>query len=343
MKFSNLTYYLLTILCLMTTSCVSDGMMDDSSINGEGHGELIEGGNVNFAMTFPTIDAQENNGTDNGTSEERTINDVQIYTFVEGQFVEKIKYVLISGTDGDETRNVMGKLTKTYMSDTAIDFVVIVNAKNIGLSEINLKEGDRKIDLYRLLLFDFNKDLDFAKNIPMWGEGKIESFKKGEVNRGDLTLERAIAKVNVMVNNGNGITDFRITEVEIHKYNTQGYCAPMQDNGPSIPGTSKISTDILSSSKISVEEANNVKNKLYMPEHKNKGVAKENKTYLVIKAMAREKEKSYIIPFSNNGADYDVLRNHMYVFNITSVKMDVTLEYEVKAWEIKNINVPSFD
>lgn len=63
----------------------------------------------------------------------------------------------------------------------------------------------------------------------------------------------------------------------------------------------------------------------------------------MIKSLARGKVKTYTIPFSENGKDYDVLRNHIYVFNITSVKMDVTLEYEVKAWEIENIDVPSFD
>lgn len=343
MKFFNLTYYLLTILCMTTASCVSDGMMDDSSFNGKGQGELIEGGNVNFAMTFPTIDAQENDGTSNGTLEERTINDVQIYTFVEGQFVEKINYVLISGSDGDETRNVIGKLTATYVSKSAIDFVVIVNAKQIGLADINPKQGESKDEVYRQLWFNFKKDMHWSENIPMWGEGRIESFTAEEVNKGELTLKRAIAKVNVTVNNGKGITDFLITKVEIHNFNTQGYCAPLENNRPSIPATSEISTDFITSGTLNGAEGNNVENKLYIPEHKNIGEAKEKKIYLVIKAKARGKEKTYTIPFSNNGIDYDVLRNHLYVFNITSVKMDVALEYEVKAWEIKNINVPSFD
>ncbi len=30
-----------------------------------------------------------------------------------------------------------------------------------------------------------------------------------------------------------------------------------------------------------------------------------------------------ILCFSENGSDYDVLRNYMYVFNITNVKVEV--------------------
>ena len=41
------------------------------------------------------------------------------------------------------------------------------------------------------------------------------------------------------------------------------------------------------------------------------------------------------------------LRNYMYVFNITNVKVEVDvnpiLEYEVKIWEEKTVNIPSFN
>lgn len=339
MKFSNLTYSLLTILCLMTTSCASDGLMDDSSINGKGQGELIDGGDVNFAMTFPTIDAQENDGT----QAERTINDVQIYTFVENEFVEKIEYVLISGKDGDATRNVIGRLVETYSSAAPIDFVVIVNAAEIGLSDIKPSKGESKTKLYQRLLFNFNKTLNLAANIPMWGEGRIDSFQAETVNKGSLTLERAIAKVNITVNNGNGLSKFQITDVELHNFNTQGYCAPLDKMSPSVPASSGISSEVLSSGQLDQAEANRIENKFYIPEHKNIGAKDNEKIYLVINAKVDGKTKSYTVPFSRFGNDYDVLRNNLYVFNITGIKMGVTLEYDVKAWEIKDIDVPSFD
>ncbi len=53
MKYSHLTYYLLAILCMMATSCVSDGVMGDCPIDNNDQAVLIEGGKVNFRINFP--------------------------------------------------------------------------------------------------------------------------------------------------------------------------------------------------------------------------------------------------------------------------------------------------
>ena len=90
MKYSHLTYYLLAILCMMATSCVSDGVMGDCPIDNNDQAVLIEGGKVNFALTFPTSSTRGINGSSEGLASERTINDVQVYTFVGGKFVEKV-------------------------------------------------------------------------------------------------------------------------------------------------------------------------------------------------------------------------------------------------------------
>ena len=91
----------------------------------------------------------------------------------------------------------------------------------------------------------------------------------------------------------------------------------------------------------------NIENKFYIPEHKNIGVDKAEQLYLKIEAKVKGQIKYYDIMFSENGSDYDVLRNYMYVFNITNVKVEVDvnpiLEYEVKIWEEKTVNIPSFN
>lgn len=342
MKYSKLTYYLLAVLCIMATSCVTDGVMDDNIMNIPG--DPIKGGKINFSLTFPGMSSTwAIDGEADDSANERTINDVQIYTFVKGKFVEQVKYVLIGGVNGEATRFIEGKLSETYATGISMDFIVITNAENKGVHDVNMNPGDSKNDLYRQLVFGYIKDTDRSINLPMWGEGTIESVRSGENNIGELMLKRAVAKVNVMVNDGKGIIDFKITEVQLHNYNTQGYCAPIENDGPSIPGNSTLSADFLTSGILNGTEGNKVENKFYIPEHQNTGAQTEKKVYLVIKAMARGKEKSYKIPFSENGKDYNVLRNHMYVFNITSVKMDVTLDYEVKVWDEENIDVPSFD
>ena len=347
MKYSKLKYYLLAILCVMATSCVTDGVMDDCSINDKSQAQPIEGGKVNFALTFPITSTRGITGTSDGLANERTVNDVQIYTFVQNQFIEKVKYVLISGANGDVTRFVEGKLLETYTSNTAMDFVVIVNAESKGVQNISMNPGDKKADLYEQLLFNYNKDNDWSTDVPMWGEGSIPSVKSGENNIGELTLKRAIAKVNVTVANGQGLKDFEITEIQLHNYNTQGYCAPNSD-GPSIPETSNISKDFLTSGTLSGGEGNKFEDKFYIPEHLNIEVQSENKVYLTITATVKSKTGvKYTIPFSENNIDYNVLRNYIYVFNITNVKMDIdvtsTLEYEVKAWNEETVDIPSFN
>lgn len=345
MKDSKLTYYLLAILCIMATSCVTDGVMDEY-INSKNQVQQIKGGKVNFALTFPTTSSRGISGTSDGSINERTVNDVQIYTFVNNQFVEKVKYVLIGGANGDTTRFIEGKLLETYTSGTQMDFVVIVNAEDKGVSSISISKEENKNDLYQKLLYNYNKNADWSINIPMWGEGTISSVKSGENNIGELTLKRAVAKVDVTVNNGLGITDFEITEIQLHNYNTQGYCAPINNDGPSIPASSSISNNFLTSGTLSGTAGNRFENKFYIPEHLNIGVKDEQKITLTIKAKVKGHTKTYTVPFSENGKDYNVLRNYIYVFNITSVEMDIdvtsTLEYEVKAWNEEEIEVAPF-
>lgn len=339
MKYSKLTYYLLAVLCITAMSCVTEGVMDDYP-NFNGNQAIIKDAHVNFMLTFPSNVSTR--GTTNDLDNERKINDVHVYTFQNDRFVEEIEYVVIDGKDGDISRNIDGKLSGEYISGTVMEFVVIINVEKKGINNITLTKGNNKETLYKQLLFDFNKNDDWSEYIPMWGVGTIQNIKEG-INQGNLTLKRAIAKVNVTVNDGQGIKDFEITEIQLHNYNTQGYCAPINNNGPSIPTTSSISNDFLTSGKLSGTEGNRFENKFYIPEHKN--INEEGKVYLIVKAMVKGTERDYNIAFSKNDADYNVLRNYIYVFNITSVKMDIdfTLEYEVKKWDEETIDIPSFD
>lgn len=344
MKHSQLTYYLLAILCMIATSCVTDGVMDECPDNGQSSPMLIEGGRMNLILTFPAASATRGvtGETDDGTEKERKINDVQIYTFVDGSFVEEVQYILISGRNGDATRHIEGKLSETYTSGKAMDFVVIANAESKGVTNISMNKGDSKNDLYNRLIYTYSGK-DWSENIPMWGTGTIPQITEGTWNVGEVTLKRAIAKVNITVNDGAGLENFRITRVTLNNYNTTGYCAPIASNGPSVPASAVPSSVGLTFSPTGME-GNNIKDKFYIPEHKNIGVAENKKVSLVIEASVNNNTKTYTLAFAENGETYDVLRNYMYVFNIKSVNTDVdaTLIYDVKQWENIAIDVPAF-
>lgn len=346
MKSSKLIYYLLAILCIMTTSCVTDGVMDDCPDSNKSQ-VLVKDAHVNFTLTFPANSVTRAN--DNGSENERAIDNVHVYTFQNDKFVEEIKYVVIDGQDGDINRNIDGTLQEAYLSNVAMEFVVIVNAENKDVNNISINKGSNKEALYKQLLFNFNKNKNWSKYIPMWGIGTIQSLKAGTANFGTLDLIRAVAKINVTVADGEGIKDFEITEIQLHNYNTQGYCAPLVENAVSIPANSEISTDYLTSGELSNTDRNKFENKFYIPEHKNTGISDATKQVkLKIMAKVKGNNKVYTIDFNDaNGNPFDVYRNSIYKFNITSVKMDIdvtsSLTYEVKKWEHTNVNVPSFN
>lgn len=350
MKHSKLTYYLLAILCIMATSCVTDGVMDecqDKSVNmvKDARVKLV----LNFAINGAATRAGEIDGsTTDGEINERKIKDVSIYAFQNNQFIEEVKYVSIFGTDGETTRTIQGTLTETYLSDVAVKFIVIVNGKERGIitsgNPVLNSKTTPESSLYEQLVFDYSSPANWNTYIPMAGECEIKPLESGKYNNAELKLTRAIAKVNVTVNEGNGIDNFRITQIRLCNYNTSGYCAA--ETTPFIPTSVKQSATPMSSEVFEGFEGNQYENKFYIPEQKNIGVEEAKQVYIEIDALVKNESKTYKLPFIHNESFHNVLRNYMYVFNIQSVKMDdvtPTLKYEVKKWEYINVDVPSFN
>lgn len=352
MKYSKLTYYLLAILCMIATSCVTDGVMDDRSDNSdENNPALIKGGKVNLILSFPSTSTRSITGdTTDGMEGERKINDVQIYTFFNDRFIEEVQNILISGTDGSTTRRIEGRLTETYANNGKMEFVVIANAKSKNITNISLRKGiSKKNDLYQQLTYTYAEN-DWTENIPMWGVSTVTlPITEEGYNVGEVTLKRAIAKVNVTVNDGNGVKGFEITEIKLENYNTKGYCAPIPavaDGQPSVPADATCSLTALTSGPLSGAEGNNFADRFYIPEHKNIRVDDSKKVYLTITATINGNySKTYTLPFVEENMPYDVLRNYIYIFNIVSVKteFDCELTYEVLAWDTETVIVPPFN
>lgn len=353
MKYSKLTYYLLAILCMMATSCVTDGVMDECPVNK--NSQMVKDARVslilNFAINSSSVTrAGETDGdhTD-GEIKERKIKDVHIYAFQNDQFKEEVKYVSIFGTDGEITRTIQGRLLESYDANIAVKLVVIVNGENknvITSSNPVINSNTTPKELYDQLVFNYNANDDWSTYIPMTGICEIHPLQEGDYNTAKLELTRAVAKVNVTVDEGKGLDNFRITEIRLCNYNTSGYCASNDLSKPYIPTNVQQSTTPISSGAITDAEMNAYENHLYLPEHKNVGVIKSKKAYLEIDAMVKGESKTYTLAFAQNGNPHDVLRNYMYVFNIRSVKMDdvtSTLEYEVKAWNEETVDIPSFN
>jgi len=302
---------------------------------------------LNFAINSSVTRAGETDGdhTD-GEIKERKIKDVHIYAFQNNQFKEEVKYVSIFGTDGEITRTIQGRLLESYDANIAVKLVVIVNGGNkkvITSSNPIINSNTTPKALYDQLVFNYNANDDWSTYIPMTGICEIQPLQEGDYNTAKLELTRAVAKVNVTVNEGKGLDNFRITEIRLCNYNTSGYCASNDLSEPYIPTDVQQSTTPISSGTITDAEMNAYENHLYLPEHKNIGVT-DKKAYLEIDAMVKGESKTYTLAFAQNGNPHDVLRNYMYVFNIRSVKMDIDvgIDYEVAIWDEKEIEVAPF-
>ncbi|WP_368123059.1 FimB/Mfa2 family fimbrial subunit [Bacteroides thetaiotaomicron] len=351
MKYSKLTYYLLAILCMMATSCVSDGVMGECPDSNKNL-EMVTDARVklvlNFAINSSVTRAGETDGnTTEGEMNERKIKDVHIYAFQENKFKEKVQYVSIFGTDGESTRTIQGRLSESYLNNKAVKFIVVVNGESKGVTAPTLiKDLSTPDNLYNQLVFDYPATDNWSSYIPMSGECEISPLQEGDYNTAKLSLTRAIAKVNVTVNEGHGLDNFRITEIKLCNYNTKGYCTSSKINEPNIPNGTPQSKSSISSGTLTGTEGNAYENHFYIPEHKNIGVSNEKQVYLEIEAIVKNQSKSYKLTFTHDNKTHDVLRNYMYVFNIQSVKMDIDTEasliYEVEKWEDVAIDVPGF-
>lgn len=348
MKYFKLTYYLLFI-CIVAASCSTD-----DSIIPDQTGEEVR---VQLTIQFPeaaTRATSESEGIDN----ERNISNVRLYVFeTDGtsyKFKEEAYVASTSDADGSGNRTITGILSKGYSN--GIKLVALANLENKRLDFGSLPvEGTSLADFYQTLKYTRTAanqwPVDGNDQLPMWGECDMEAPQPG-FNNGSLTLIRAVAKVEVLINGGKGFSDtpfFKISQIEV-RHNDRGYCTPGSDtNTPNVPmEPERVMTKYAGSTDYACE------NRIYIPEQKNTGdVNEDSKVLLNLTAFINEtgdKTKTFTIKFKKNGtgADFDVLRNNVYVFNIISVKIEkeipveITLSYTVKEWEEINIPVTPF-
>ena len=195
--------------------------------------------------------------------------------------------------------------------------------------------------------------------IPMWGQTIATTVPaNGKVL--DCFLYRAIAKVQIWINDKQGITGndgnytFSIQKITINNANNQGYCAHVAENQPSAniatqytlpkePST-VLQQDGIVYDNLSVTTA--YSDAIYLPEQDNTG-KEEGYTPVELVVEYTYNGKTYnggpdserpagIIKFEDTNKDaFDVIRNHSYIFNVTKSSEEVGLDFTVsiKNWD----------
>lgn len=185
--------------------------------------------------------------------------------------------------------------------------------------------------------------------IPMWGVTTAElTLTPGERQTlaGGIDLLRAVAKVEVKLNDAVAQEGFTLTGVTISTANQQGYCLPAGyadvqntkelDREEGSPTSFHPIQSSATTSNLAFTE-NNGTYTLYLPEYDNGTNAA---TLSVTVADEDKQTETYTLEFKNytngqpTGEAYNIVRNHLYRYTITKIDNgQLTVQHQVMPWE----------
>lgn len=334
--------------------------MDEQLVDGSSESDMTS---LKIVLDIPVENAQSRGlvyGPDEGASEkESEINDIYAIAFdSNNRCVDKFR---TSYSSGSGTLSATIDLAKTE-TDKPLTVVVLANLKNLEngsnlVSALNNLEGKTKEQVLKELKYTFSQAWNITeRQLPMWGETSITPIKNKIVN-GNVTLYRAVSKINVTVNKGQGVhaddgTDiFKLKSVRVYYARTSGLAgslhAPVtnEEGGsptiitPSMPADVGYmprykNNDGVTSNGILFENTSGndyaLENQIYVPEVEQPG---EQPMCLVVGGyyLGSSEETFYRVDFkAGNKGDtyYDALRNHIYNFDITGVKRPGTDDHD---------------
>ena len=195
--------------------------------------------------------------------------------------------------------------------------------------------------------------------IPMWGVHTITAAEGLSLTPGSRTelrtpiyLLRAMAKVEVIMAND----DYEISDIKLNGYNNTGICLPTGWNGENTTTTTGLDLDgvfrpqqsfVKEALKTCFTESTTANGfqcfEIYVPEYLNFD-SNNQATVTPSTITVTVDGKNYNIEFKNysNGSAignaYNIVRNHIYRFNITAVKTGMEFTLSVAPWADKVVN-----
>lgn len=306
-----------------------------------------------------------NSEGEEGNNLENKVEDIQVLLFSndDNTFLGEVSITAFYPTDGDShLYKFYGELPTLPTGKSIMDATKYLNCKIMVLANCSVDPSDitGTTDISTLLegaTFNFNGK---PSQIPMWGVLKVVPndgvlmHEDGFPNPlPDIYLLRAMAKVEVIMQ----AEDHEITSIAIENYNNTGYCVPT--GYATATDTRKLvrnnvfrattnnntgeSSFIANVSNVTINENGTDKTykcyTIHVPEYKNMEgtTAVTNPSSIVIKLDNKDKE--YRINYGTNGknTEWNIVRNHIYRYNITEVKDGVNLELtcQVQPWNLE--------
>ncbi len=346
-----LSYIVMAVLCGFYCSSCSDETF-------EGQGPDTGAPVVRLTIALPGTNCaiggyEENAYPDNldpETEGQRSIdaNDIYVLQFVDDKLYHVITDLAISQPDGLQVRTLTGHI---LFAPGRTELVVLANLnQQEGIASITAEDlltsynGQAQSEIYKDLIYSYptaNWNLENNK-LPMWGTTGVISISS--TTDASCNLYRGVAKMGVQVDED--CTNFQLKEIYVYRVNDKGYCAAPTQKPSSdmqiqfaetdIPETASPRTDPL---KYVVPESEDTDyivtgkrflNQIYLSEVKNTGMDSDKQLKVVVGGIyggegieGAGKMNYYRIDMKDDKgggvADFDIIRNHSYVFNITKV------------------------
>lgn len=349
------SYIILLLVCIGFASCQDNGTVPEPQTDGRV--------SVHLQIALPGGDPAErgaqardftDGGKDDTTSDQKALSDDDVFVLVfqNDRLIDQVKglkFDVVSGSVNPSNRTLTGTFVQPE-TDGELELVVLTNLvqnnlegiTNPGLSSIQAffdgKEGSSPSpsEVYEGLIYQYGSPAWDIKErrIPMWGTtGGFQLNRANELSK-SCNLHRAVAKLGFLINaadaksEGRGIDGFTITDISISGVMDKGYCvsqAPMSGDyytAPYVPADAE--TQTVTYSNLNVDKS--YKDRIYLPEQ----LIEDNPLTIKVSYTYKGKFKTKEIPFEEN-----VIRNHSYLYNITSVTpddFDFSLTVEVEPY-----------
>ena len=352
---------------MLTTSCSQDEVLEEAvetrSENLQVFFTLNLGeGNMGSRTTWEDYDKDDANAIgETGNNIENKVEDIQVLLFAndnDNTFLGEVSISAFYPTEGDShLYKFYGELPTLPTGKSIMDTNKYLNCKIMVLANCNVDpsqiKGTTTINtLLEAATFNFNGNPSL---IPMWGvlkvipDNKVLMHENGFPNPlPDIYLLRAMAKVEVIMK----AEDHEISSIAINRYNDTGYCVPTgygttTDTKALDRNSAFRSTDTNSINSGQQSFFNNVSTvtengntykcyTIYVPEYDN---LSDDVTPSTIAIQVDNKDKVYTIKYGTAGknTEYNIVRNHIYRYNITKVNDGVSLDVtcQVQPWELQ--------
>lgn len=334
------SYIILLLVCIGFASCQDNGMVPEPQTDGRV--------SVHLQIALPGGDPAErgaqardftDDGTDDTTSDQKALSDDDVFVLVfqNDRLIDQVKglkFDVVSGSVNPSNRTLTGTFVQPE-TDGELELVVLTNLvqnnlkdiTNPGLSSIQAffdrKEDSSPSEVYEGLIYQYGSPAWDIKErrIPMWGTTERFQLNRANELSKSCNLHRAVAKLGFLINaadaksEGRGIDGFTITDISISGVMDKGYCvsqAPMSGDyytAPYVPADAE--TQIVTYSNLNVDKS--YKDRIYLPER----LVGDKPLTITVSYTYKGKVKTKEIPFAEN-----VIRNHSYLYNITSVTPD---------------------